>query len=203
MIDRVNIQDGIREIAKKIFTLPEITESDIDIFINEVIKFVSNKFDSFVRNNEKDLIGRYHDLAKNQTAFTDFSTGYVRKMQEWMEVNPVEIRKIEIPVDEVVERIPNNDAIKKALVTAGIGTIIAVCVSFFTSALVAIIAELVALGIAYKIYKKENRYNEVQRIKHDLDSIRNQMIDSVIQDTTEWLNKADTMSDQLIDTYKN
>ncbi len=43
----------------------------------------------------------------------------------------------------------------------------------------------------------------MQRIKHNLDSIRNQMIDSVIQDTTEWLNKADTMSDQLIDTYKN
>lgn len=153
MIDRINIRNGIDKIADQIFITEDISKDDINIFMNEVIKFVTNEFDAYVREKEQDLIFLSE---KKREAFNDFTYGYVRKMQEWMEENPVEICSIEVPLEQVVDFMPNRDAVKKALTIAGVGTIITIGISFFTPALVAIVAEFVALCIAYKVYKRNN-----------------------------------------------
>lgn len=201
MIDRINIECGIREIANKIFITSEITESDIEIFINEIIIFVENEFDSYVRKNEKELVHFIVDEKKKE-AFCDFSVGYVRKMQDWMNENPLEVKKTEIPVETIVENMYNKTAIKKALLSAGIGTIVAVGISFFTSSLIAFFAELIVLGIAYKVYKDNNNLTEVKRMKPNMESLKDQIIINVSNDITNWLDKAQFESEKLFQSYK-
>lgn len=201
MIDRINIECGIREIANKIFITSEITESDIEIFINEIIIFVENEFDSYVRKNEKELVHFIMDEKKKE-AFCDFSVGYVRKMQDWMDENPLEVKKTEIPVETIVENMYNKTAIKKALLSAGIGTIVAVGISFFTSSLIAFFAELIVLGIAYKVYKDNNNLTEVKRMKPNMESLKDQIIINVSNDITNWLDKAQFESEKLFQSYK-
>ena len=200
MIDRINIHSGIRKIADEIFITSEISNDDIDIFVNDVAKFIMNEFDAYVSKNERDIICFIPE--NNQDMFKDFTNGYVRKMQEWMDDNPVQIKAIEIPVERIVEKIPNGDAIKKALTIAGVGTIVAIGISFFTPTLVAIIAELIVLGIAYKVYKKENNVQEICNIEPSIDDIKEQMINSVVKEASTWLDKAENKSNQLIDSYK-
>lgn len=199
MIDRINIRNGIDKIADQIFITEDISKDDINIFMNEVIKFVTNEFDAYVREKEQDLIFLSE---KKREAFNDFTYGYVRKMQEWMEENPVEICSIEVPLEQVVDFMPNRDAVKKALTIAGVGTIITIGISFFTPALVAIVAEFVALCIAYKVYKRNNDYNEVNNIRRSLDETKGKIIEYVIYDINAWLDKADRWSDQQIESYK-
>lgn len=199
MIDRFNIRNGINKIADQIFITEDISKDDINIFMNEVIKFVTNEFDAYVREKEQNLI---FSSEKKREAFNDFTYGYVRKMQEWMEENPVEISSIEVPLEQVVDSMPNRDAVKKALTIAGVGTIITIGISFFTPALVAIIAEFVALCIAYKVYKRNNNYREANNIRGSFDETKEKIIDYVIYDINAWLDKADSWSDQLIELYK-
>ena len=201
MIDRINIECGIREIANKIFITSEITESDIEIFINEIIIFVENEFDSYVRKNEKELVHFIMDEKKKE-AFCDFSVGYVRKMQDWMDENPLEVKKTEIPVETIVENMSDKTAIKKALLSAGIGTIVAVGISFFTSSLIAFFAELIVLGIAYKVYKENNNLTEIKRMKPNMESLKEQIIINVSNDITSWLDKAQFESEKLFQSYK-
>lgn len=198
MIDRINIRKGINKIADQIFITEDISKDDINIFMNEVIKYVTNEFDTYVREKEQDLI--FLSEKKRET-FNDFTYGYVRKMQEWMEKNPVEVSSIEVPLEQVVDSMPNRDAVKKALTIAGVGSIITIGISFFTPALVAIIAEFVALCIAYKVYKNNN-CREANNIRGSIDETKEKIIDYIINDINAWLDKADSWSDQLIESYK-
>lgn len=201
MIDRINIECGIREIANKIFITSEIAESDIEIFINEIIIFVENEFDSYVRRNEEELVHFIMDEKKKE-AFCDFSIGYVRKMQDWMDKNPLEVKKTEFPVETIVENMSDKTAIKKALLSAGIGTIVAIGISFFTSSVIAFFAELIVLGIAYKVYKENNNLTEVKRMKPKMESLKDQIIINVSNDITSWLDKAQFESEKLFQSYK-
>lgn len=200
MIDRVHIQEGISNIVDEIFLVEEVLDSDIEIFVKEVIRFVEREFDTYVKKNEIELIEFIPQAKKKE--FNDFSNGYVRKMRCWMDEHPVNIRKLEIPTEKIVENMPNQVAVKEALAIAGIGTIVVIGISFFTSALVAIIAEIIALSIAYAVYKKKNNVKEVQKIALNLDEIKRQMISLVIQDIGRWLDEAELASEQLIKMYK-
>lgn len=199
MIDRTNIPNGINKIADQVFITEDLTKDDIDIFVNEVIKFVTNEFEAYINYKEEDFISFIPE--QNKAAFNDFTNGYVRKMQEWMEKNPVEVSSIEVPLEQVVDSMPNRDAVKKALTIAGVGSIITIGISFFTPALVAIIAEFVALCIAYKVYKNNN-CREANNIRGSIDETKEKIIDYVIYDINAWLDKADRWSDQLIESYK-
>ena len=200
MIDRINIRSGINKIANQVFITEDLTKDDIDIFVNEIIKFVTSEFDAYISQNEQDLISFIPE--QNKAAFKDFTNGYVRKMQEWMEENPVNVNLIEVPLEQVADSMPNRDAVKKALTIAGVGTIITIGISFFTPALVAIIAEFVALCIAYKVYKKKNNYSEANNIRKSIDEIKEEMIKYVNNDINSWLDKADEWSDQLFKSYR-
>ena len=200
MIDRINIRSGINKIANQVFITEDLTKDDIDIFVNEIIKFVTNEFDAYISQNEQDLISFIPE--QNKAAFKDFTNGYVRKMQEWMEENPVNVNSIEVPLEQVADSMPNRDAVKKALTIAGVGTIITIGVSFFTPTLVAIIVEFVALCIAYKVYKKNNNYSEANNIRKSINKKKKKMIKYVNNDINSWLDKADRWSDLLFESYK-
>ena len=199
MIDRTDIHDGINKIANQVFITEDITKDDIDIFVNEIIKFVTNEFEAYVNYREQEFFS--HIPEQNKAAFKDFTNGYIRKMQEWMDENPVNVSSIEISLEQVVDSMPNRDAVKKALTIAGVGTIITIGISFFTPALVAIIAEFVALCIAYKVYKNNN-CREANNIRGSIDETKEKIIKYVIYDINAWLDKADSWSDQLIESYK-
>lgn len=200
MIDRINIRSGINKIADQVFITEDLTKDDIDIFVNEIIKFVTNEFDAYISQNEQDLISFIPE--QNKAVFKNFTNGYVRKMQEWMEENPVKLNLIEVPLEQVVDSMPNKNVVKKALTIAGVGTIITIGISFFTPALVAIIAEFVALCIAYKVYKKNNNYSEANNVRKSIDEIKEEMIKYVNNDINSWLDKADRWSDLLFESYK-
>ena len=162
MIDRINIHNGIHVIANEIFIYEDINESDIMIFSNNIKKFVENEFDSYVLKNEEDLLDFIPE--RNKGAFKDYTTGYVRKMQIWIDCNPVEIERKDIPVKEIINNMPNNTGLKKALVIGGISTIVAIGISIFTSGWFIIFAEFLVLIIAYYIYIKEKNKEEAKKI---------------------------------------
>lgn len=200
MIDRVNIQNGIRTIAEEIFITKEISNDDVDIFVKDIVRFITNEFDGYICKNEHDYICFIPE--DRQKDFKDFSNGYVRQMQEWMDENPLDITRIEIPIEQIVETLPNGDAVKKALKIAGICTIMAIGISFFAPASVAIIAEFIALGIAYKVYKSQNNLREIHKIEPNIDEIKEEIINCVIKDANSWLDKAERMSSELYESYK-
>ena len=92
MIDRVNIQKGIRTIAEEIFITKDISNDDVDIFTKDIVRFIMNEFDGYICRNENDYICFIPE--DKQKDFKDFSNGYVRKMQEWMDENQLYITRI-------------------------------------------------------------------------------------------------------------
>ena len=93
---------------------------------------------------------------------------------------------------------------KKPIAIAGVGTLVAVGLFIFTEMWIAVVAELLALGVAAYTYKKnkENREKQyafrVKKYEMQIEQEKARLVNGLIKDLKTWLGNAESFSNDVI-----
>ncbi|WP_372744415.1 hypothetical protein [Lutibacter sp.] len=201
--DYVRLNDDIRKLAKDY--LSEITEENIKMF-SESIKMVGEttleNYYLSIDNHYSEGVFKIKDK-KVLSEFIDFATGYRYSMKLWARENEIKLKKIEVPNIERPKNLTYNK--QHPTVILGVGTLAAVGVFIFSNIWVALLTELLVLGITYRVIKKEKKLNyefELKKYEIQIETEKEKLINGLIEDIKEWLKKAETNSNELLKKFK-
>lgn len=207
MIDIVSLETKVRAKAKEY--LDDINEDNLKSFA-EATKTIAQ---SILENYFFEIDRLYSNGAlKIQDdsileKFIDFRNGYRSQMKQWVRENGITIHEMKVSPSLVYPKHEDVDITKTPKIIAGIGTLIAVGLFVFTELWVAAAAELLALGAAAYIYKR-NRESQAAEFKFrikkyelQIEQEKARMVNGIIADLKEWLNNAEKHSNDILNTF--
>lgn len=209
MINRVLVHDKLHELSKQY--LIEIGEANIALFANKAKTLVDNTFDDFIISQEQMYLGDSYRAIKDRTillAFTDVQTGYRRQMQNWIESNPVEVKKQTISINNLPTGLPLKDreSLKRSMSTLGVGTIGVVCLKFLTGISWSWIGlvELAVMALSvqqYNVGKRmdDKRYEQFQ--KEWIESEKINIVNRIDMKLGKWLDAAEQENTRILKTF--
>lgn len=209
MINRVLVHDKLHELSKQY--LIEIGEANIALFANKAKTLVDNTFDDFIISQEQMYLGESYRAIKDRTillAFTDVQTGYRRQMQNWIESNPVEVKKQTISINKLPTGLPLKDreSLKRSMSTLGVGTIGVVCLKFLTGISWSWIGlvELAVMALSvqqYNVGKRmdDKRYEQFQ--KEWIESEKINIVNRIDMELGKWLDAAEQENTRILKTF--
>ena len=206
-IDRVSLKERVRELSKQY--LREINDTYITLFANEAKKIVDNTFDDFVIAQETEYTSDSVHAITDKTVlleFTDAQNGYRRRMQDWVNEHPIEVKKQEISIDDLPTDIPfmERESLKRSMSTLGIGTMAVVGLKLLTETNWLYLGELAILALSAQQYKVGVVADEKQ-LKLDREKWAevktNNIIDLVIRDLDQWLDEAEQENLRVIKSF--
>lgn len=231
MIDRVELQDKIREYADGLI-IDQIGETEISLFTSKAKNIVEYAFDEYINEQYQLYLNRVRpEMLAEYSSFTD---GYVSQMKKWVTEHGISLVRVElnnpqelVQVQEATEseEAPNKKDNTPLFIALG-GTAIAAgiillpnvislpaCIATFAP-IAAIAIEIIALGLAYRAYKKgstkqptkdepENIYKEEPKetFEYDLERLKARLIKEIWPQLDSWLDTAVAASDSLIQKY--
>jgi hypothetical protein len=221
MIDRVILQSRIRQYADNLI-IDQLGEAEIALFVSKSKDIVEYAFDNYI-NEQFEL---FHSRVKpeKESEFSSFTDGYVAKMKRWMSSNGISLKPTELTIpknlcDEQPTSSYNHDYIKIAvggtLIAAGllmlpkVITLPDCIVKIPTFAAIAV--EIIALGLAYRAFKKNNNQQKEDCVTtnmesrkdftDNLDFLKNRLISEIWLQLDDWLNKAEKESDKILNSF--
>lgn len=229
-IDYVRLEMAVREKAR--LYLDEITENSLQNFANAVkfeAKSVLENYYFCIDNFYTEGEYRIRDK-ETLNSFMDFHNGYRAQMKRWVSSNDIAITKIS--VDSVIP--PKQPVINKSLpgIVAGVGSgtvagafiaaksisaetlvnlglshsCIATGLAIFSNVWVLLAAELLVLGAAYCIKKKqkntETKYKmELCEYEIAFEKSKAEFINGILFDLKKWLENAYNFSKDLLTKF--
>lgn len=197
------------EVRKKALTyLDEINEENLKSFTEDV-KFVAQSvledyffsIDNLCSEGIKRLTNE-----DNLDRFLDFHDGYRAKMKKWSNDHKIEIRQINVSLVKYPQM--KTTVGRKLVLIAGIGSAVVVMGLFvFTDIWIFVAAELLMLGIAVYIYKKEcdsckKEYAfKIKQYEIQKDQQRAKFVNGLIVDLKKWLKQAENYSNNILVTF--
>ncbi len=231
MIDRVDLQDKIREYADGLI-IDQIGETEISLFTSKAKNIVEYAFDEYINEQYQLYLNRVQP--EKLAEYSNFVDGYVSQMKKWVTEhgislvlvelnNPQELVKVqETPEPEKASNQKDNTPVFIALggtaIAAGIillPEVISLPACIATIAPIAAIAiEIIALGLAYRAHKKrcteqptkdepEIVYTDEPKeaFEDDLERLKARLIKEIWSQLDSWLDTAVAASDSLIKKY--
>lgn len=197
IIDRTSIKEKIQIAANELLE-GELTEYSFGAFAEEAKSIVKTSWDNYVIEQEKEAVNSLQGEEKD--GFLDTTSGYKRQMRDWAYENDIEIRNQELPVESIPDPTPRKN-LKPALISLGVGTVVAACIFPF-SPLASICIELVALGLAYKFYVDNNKPMEAEHVKNEMIDTKARFRSELLKDVDAWLDSAQAKSDEVLQSFK-
>lgn len=221
MIDRVTLQSKIRQYADNLI-IDQIGETEIALFVSKSKDIVEYAFEEYI-NEQYEM---FHSRVKpeKESDFSSFTDGYVAQMKRWVEsnginLNPVELTDPKEVFDEQPSSHEDNTHIKIAIggtaIAAGILLLpkvitLPACIAAF-SPFAAIAIEIIALGLAYRAYKKSkseedsvlSNSNSAKDFSDNLNVLKNRLISGIWSQLDTWLDNADKESENILNFYIN
>lgn len=221
MIDRVTLQTKIRQYADNLI-IDQIGETEIALFVSKSKDIVEYAFEEYI-NEQYEM---FHSRVKpgKQPDFSSFTDGYVAQMKRWVEsnginLNPVELTDPKDVLDEQPSSHKYNTHIKIAIggtaIAAGIMLLpkvitLPACIAAF-SPFAAIAIEIIALGLAYRAYKKSkseedsvlSNSNSAKDFSDNLNVLKDRLISGIWSQLDTWLDNADKESENILNFYIN
>ena len=218
MIDRVELQDKIRKYADDLI-IDQLSETEIALFASKTKDIVEFAFDDYINDQYALYLSRVP--ADKVSMYSNFTDGYVARMKKWVADNGISLKPVELPKakEVVVEQSKRNDDCTDLNIVLG-GTTIALGISLLPkilrlpefmarfSPIAAIVIEIVALGLAYRVYKQQ-KTAETSTLKEptkevfedDLDRLKESLIRGTWTQFDAWLDVAVKESDSLLNSY--
>lgn len=221
MIDRVTLQSKIRQYADNLI-IDQIGETEIALFVSKSKDIVEYAFEEYI-NEQYEM---FHSRVKpeKESDFSSFTDGYVAQMKRWVEsnginLNPVELTDPKDVLDEQPSSHKDNTHIKIAIggtaIAAGILLLpkvitLPACIAAF-SPFAAIAIEIIALGLAYRAYKKSksvedsvlSNSNSAKDFSDNLNVLKDRLISGIWSQLDTWLDNADKESENILNFYIN
>ena len=206
MPDIVRLETEVRKKAKDY--LMEITEDNLKDFAestkNIAQAVLENYFlavDDIYTNGALKI---EDDVILNK--FMDFHDGYRAQMKKWSSGNAIKIGELQVDPSLKYPEIEEEE-IRKPLVIAGLGTLVAVGLYIFTEKWIAVAAELLVLGAAAYTYKKskdglEKKYAfKIQKYETQIEQEKARLVNGLIKDLKTWLSNAEKFSNEIIISF--
>lgn len=140
--------------------------------------------------------------------FIDFYDGYRAQMKKWVSKNEIIIGRMMVTSTLKYPELEKGSIIKRPIVIAGLGTLIAVGVIIFSEIWIAIAVELLVLGSAVCMYKKSKESCEknyafrLKKYEMQIEQEKEHLVDGVIKDLKIWLSKAEGFSKDILVSFR-
>lgn len=220
MIDRVNLQDKIRQYADNLI-IDQIGETEIALFVSKSKDIVEYAFEEYI-NEQYEM---FHSRVKpgKESDFSSFTDGYVAQMKRWVKSNGIDLNPVELTdpkgvFDEQPTSHKNNTHVKIAIggtaIAAGISLLpkvitLPACIAAIVP-FAAIAIEIIALGLAYRAYRKSkpeetilSNSDSAKGFSDNLDVLKELLIHGIWSQLDEWLDSAEKESDNILNLYIN
>lgn len=231
MIDRVDLQDKIREYADGLI-IDQIGETEISLFTSKAKNIVEYAFDEYINEQYQLYLNRVQP--EKLAEYSSFTDGYVSQMKKWVTEHGISLTRVELynpqELVQIQETPESEDTPKKKdntpLFIALGGTALAAgvlllpsvislpaCIATITP-IAAIAIEIIALGLAYRAYKKRSTEQNTkvepeivsskelkEMFEDDLEVLKDRLIKEIWLQLDSWLDTAVAASDSLINKY--
>ena len=229
-IDYVRLETTVREKAQ--LYLDEITEDSLQEFANSVKFEAQSVLENYYFGVDKFYTDGEFKISDSTilNKFMDFHDGYRAQMKRWAASNDIAITKV--TVDSVLP--PKQPQINKSTpgIVAGVGTAtvagafiaakaitsealvgfgishscLAIGLAIFSNIWVCLAAELLVLGAAYYIKKKqqmiETEYkNELCEYEIALEKSKAEFVNGILADLKKWIELAVDYSNNLLKSF--
>lgn len=207
MMDLVRLETEVRQKATEY--LDNITEDNLKAFAESTKYIAQSVLENYILSIDDLYTNGALKINDDEiyNRFSDFHDGYRAQMKKWASENEITIGEMKItPTERDVEPELFN-TIKKPLAIAGIGTLIAVGLVIFTEKeknWIAAVAELLVLGIATYVFKRNKDTQEkehaskVEKYEMKLKQEKERLVNGLIQDLKTWLSNAEQYSENII-----
>ena len=217
MIDRVKLQDNIRNYADRLI-INKVGEMEIALFAEKAKIIVEEAFEAYVNEQYNLYVDRI--VESKRQYFASFTDGYVAQMRKWIVENGISMEKVDVSSPEhFVKDMPPKKcsaakiAVGGTAVAAGLLALpkvvcLPACIANIPIIL-AVAVEILALGLAFHIYKRQQKSNSITNVlklddmRHDLDILKEELIMGIWCQLDNWLDKAEKKSDSLLNSYIN
>lgn len=220
MIDRVEIQDEIRQYANDLI-IDQIGEVEIAMFIRKAKNIVEYSFEDYVNEQYHMYIDRV--IPEKKSEYSNYTYGYVSQMRKWVKENGISLNPVELnDPKQTVESVGNMNKSNSTYAKIAVGgtalatgifllpkvvTLPAWIVAF--SPIAAIAIELLAIGLAYRAYKKDimacssinGQKKVIKELESDLVLLKERLIHLTWEQLDFWLDMAVKESDSIINKY--
>lgn len=175
----------------------EIENNDYSFFFEDLKTSILELAEEYISETYKNHYGLLLDIEK-QLSFSDVVDGYKAQMRKFMEENQITLVAQDISVDDINVSI---DIPKKAIYAATGGTVVAVALCFATNVWIGLLAEIIALGYAYKVYNDTKKYALAIQMQKKMIEKKEEFINQIIDDVSDWNNKLISNSDNILRTF--
>lgn len=210
MMDLVKLDSEVRQKAQEY--LDNITEENLKSFA-EATKYIAQsvlenyllKVDDIYTNGPLKI-----EDSEAFDRFLDFHDGYRALMRKWISVNDISIGELKIDPSVKYPELSAYDISSTPKKIVGVGTLVAVGLFVFSKIWIAVAAELLTLGVAASVYKK-NKENiksqekefafKLKKYELQIDKERSRLVDGLIEDLKKWLENAEQYSNSLLSDF--
>ena len=175
----------------------EIANNDYLFFFEELRTSIIELAEEYISETYNNHYGLLIDIEK-KLAFSDATSGYKAQMKKYIDENQISLVQRAISVDDIDV---NAEIPKKAIYVATGGTVLAVSLCFAANVWIGLIAEIIALGYAYKVYSETKKYAQAIQMQQIMNDKKEEFINQIINDVCEWNKKLSDMSDSVLRSY--
>lgn len=175
----------------------EIENNDYSFFFEDLKTTILELAEDYISETYNNHYGLLNDTEK-QLTFSDAICGYKAQMKKFIEENQIVLVAKDISVDDINVSV---DIPKKAIIAATGGTVIAVALCFAANVWIGLLAEIIALGYAYKVYSETRKYALAIQMQQIMNEKKEEFINHIDDDISDWFNKLNSKSDSILRTF--
>lgn len=194
-IDSVKISEKINSILDNY--LDDVNKDDFRFISEDIRTFVHEVAEKIINENYDYYYGALTSL-DDKLALGDVNRGYKAQIQEFIDKNSIELSYTSFNVEDVKMDVPIP---RESIYIAAGGTIVAVALCFASNIWIALVAEIIALSIAYKIYSDTRKRAEAIKAEQMLIDKKLALANQIEADVTNWLNELLKESDRIISSF--
>ena len=191
------LKNAIEEKANLLLT--EITEENLKTFSQTVKIIAESAMEQYIFKVYNLYTEGEFKIADINIllSFTDYHSGYQSKMLAWNKSHPIQLHEERV---ELLEQ-PMAPRINKyqPVITAGIGTVVAISLYLFSNAWVVLVTEILALTLAYR--QQKDRLLELTTYENQLGMKRTSLINGLTEDLVKWLELGKEYSNSILHSH--
>lgn len=175
----------------------EIENNNYSFFFEDLKTSILELAEEYISETYNNYYGLILDIEK-QLSFSDATCGYKAQMKKFLEDNQIVLVAKDISVEDINVSV---DIPKKAIYAATGGTVVAVALCFAANVWIGLLAEIIALGYAYKVYNDTKKYALAIQMQQIMNEKKEEFINKIIDDISAWNNKLSSKSDKILRTF--
>lgn len=191
----IKIDDRIHELMDTYSD--EIENNDYSFFFEDLKTTILELAEDYISETYNNHYGLILDTAK-QLSFSDAISGYKAQMKKYIEDNQIVLVAKDICVDDINVSV---DIPKKAIIAATGGTVVAVALCFAANVWIGLLAEIIAIGYAYKVYSDTRKYALAIQMQQIMNEKKREFINQIEDDISDWFNKLNSESDRILRSF--